>query len=168
MTLQKLNGWPDDVAFEHFFRCCGSSSWAHAMVKGMPYPSIEALMEAAGTHWGQASRADALEAFSHHPKIGGVDALAAKFASTAQWAQGEQSAVKKAGQETLQALADGNEAYEKKFGYIFIVCASGKSADEMLSMLQARLPNAPDAELAIAMAEQHKITLIRLTKLLAL
>jgi 2-oxo-4-hydroxy-4-carboxy-5-ureidoimidazoline decarboxylase len=107
-----------------------------------------------------------LEAFLHHPKIGSLDALAAKFANTAQWASGEQASVQSASKAVLQALADGNTAYEQKFGYIFIVCATGKSAEEMLALLQARLPNPPKTEIGIAMAEQMKITLIRLEKLL--
>ncbi len=90
-----------------------------------------------------------------------------KFASTSAWAEGEQASVKQASQATLEALAAGNTEYERKFGYIFIVCATGKTADEMLALLQARMPNKPEDEILIAMGEQDKITRIRLEKLLA-
>ena len=96
-----------------------------------------------------------------------MEALREKFASTSTWAEGEQAAVKQASQETLEALAAGNEDYERKFGYIFIVCATGKTADEMLALLQARLPNTPADEILIAAGEQDKITRLRLEKLLA-
>ena len=118
--------------------------------------------------FGTASReTDWREAFTHHPKIGDVDALREKFASTAAWAAGEQGAVRQASEATLQGLKAGNEAYEQHFGYIFIVCATGKSADEMLALLQARLPHSPAEEIHVAMAEQAKITRLRLEKLLA-
>ncbi|RZK26134.1 MAG: OHCU decarboxylase, partial [Hymenobacter sp.] len=113
------------------------------------------------------SEADWREAFTHHPKIGDVSALREKFASTATWAAGEQGAVRQASQSTLEALAAGNEAYAQRFGYIFIVCATGKSAAEMLALLQARLPHEPAQEIKIAMSEQAKITRLRLEKLLA-
>lgn len=90
-----------------------------------------------------------------------------RFASTAQWASGEQSGVNAAKSETIQALAEGNHLYEEKFGYIFIVCATGKSAAEMLAILQTRLNNEPADEIKIAAAEQNKITKLRLQKLLA-
>ena len=96
-----------------------------------------------------------------------MEALRAKFASTSTWAEGEQASVRQASQETLEALATGNEDYERKFGYIFIVCATGKSADEMLALLQARLANKPEDEILIAAGEQNKITRLRLEKLLA-
>jgi len=87
------------------------------------------------------------------------------FASTAQWASGEQSGVSEASQRTLESLAKGNDDYEKKFGYIFIVCATGKTADEMLALLEARLKNNPAEEIEIAADEQNKITKLRLEKL---
>lgn len=124
-------------------------------------------MNEAKTKWNELSEADWREAFTHHPKIGDVNSLKEKFVSTSAWAEGEQGAVKAASQATLEALAAGNAEYEKKFGYIFIVCATGKSADEMLALLQARLPNKPAAEILSAMGEQDKITRLRLEKLIA-
>ncbi len=116
---------------------------------------------------GSSTDADWLEAFAAHPRIGDVDALRAKFAATAAWASGEQAGVAGASESTLRALAEGNRDYEAKFGHIFIVCATGKTADEMLGLLRERLANEPDAELAVAAAEQAKITAIRLRKLLS-
>jgi 2-oxo-4-hydroxy-4-carboxy-5-ureidoimidazoline decarboxylase len=125
------------------------------------------LLNDAEDQWYECSEADWLQAFTHHPKIGDVDSLKKKFASTAKWAGNEQGAVNSASEETLKALAKGNDDYEKKFGFIFIVCATGKSADEMLQLLQERLPNDKAGEIKIAMEEQNKITQLRLQKLLA-
>ena len=112
-------------------------------------------------------RQDILEAFSHHPKIGSnLQSLREKFPQTHQWSGQEQAAVNQAAEATLHALADGNRLYEERFGYIFIVCATGKTAEEMLALLQARIHNAPEVELPIAAAEQGKITVIRLNKIL--
>jgi len=117
--------------------------------------------------WARCGEADFLEAFSHHPKIGDVRDLEKKFASTAQWSEGEQgNAVASAQREVLEALKVGNEAYEQQNGFIFIVCASGKSAAEMLALLNARLPNKRTTELQNAAEEQRKITQLRLEKLL--
>jgi 2-oxo-4-hydroxy-4-carboxy-5-ureidoimidazoline decarboxylase len=123
------------------------------------------LFRAAEQAWWDLSRQDWLEAFAAHPKIGDLDALRAKFATTAAWAAGEQSGVAGAPEEVLCELAASNRLYEETFGYIFIVCATGKTAAEMLELLRQRLGNQPDAELAVAAAEQWKITRLRLEKL---
>jgi len=168
MTLTELNNLPKPALAEALQKCCGSTAWVENMVAQFPVASAEALMEQAQTQWSRLSEADWREAFTHHPKIGGdVEALRAKFASTSTWAEGEQASVKQASQATLEALATGNGDYERRFGYIFIVCATGKTADEMLALLQARLPNNPEEEMLIAAGEQDKITRIRLEKLLA-
>lgn len=167
MTIAELNALSEAEAHEVLERCCGSQTWIQKMVAARPYSSEAGMMQQAQSCWDACSEADGLEAFKHHPRIGGKEELAKKFASTAQWASGEQSGVNTAADEVLQALADGNAAYEAKFGYIFIVCATGKSAPEMLDILQSRLPHAPEVEIRIAMGEQMKITHIRLQKLLA-
>lgn len=132
-----------------------------------PFESIKALHTAAIDIWyDQCGPADWREAFAHHPKIGDLKSLEQKFASTQKWAGQEQQSVNTATQQTLKALAAGNTAYEQRFGYIFIVCATGKSAAEMLALLHNRLSNDPDTELRIAMGEQAKITAIRLNKLI--
>src|SRR5204862_1877936 len=120
--------------------------------------SAAALHEAAERAAAALARDDWLEAFRHHPKIGDLSSLRAKFASTSAWAAGEQASAAGAGEEVLEGLAAGTARYEATFGYIFIVCATGKSAREMLDLLSARLGNDAPAELAIAAGEQRKIT----------
>ncbi|RSK50373.1 2-oxo-4-hydroxy-4-carboxy-5-ureidoimidazoline decarboxylase [Hymenobacter rigui] len=167
MTLSDLNNLPAPTRAEELRRCCGSSAWVEATNQQFPFADADVLYQIATQAWNRLSEADWREAFTHHPKIGDVGALREKFASTSTWAEGEQGAVQQASEETLQALAAGNAAYEQRFGYIFIVCATGKSAAEMLALLQARLPNPPEKEIHVAAAEQDKITRIRLEKLLA-
>ena len=168
MTLPELNQLPKPALAEALQTCCGSTAWVETMLVAFPVPDAETLMAQATTQWNKLNEADWREAFTHHPKIGGdVESLRAKFASTSTWAEGEQASVKQASQATLEALAAGNEDYERRFGYIFIVCATGKTAAEMLALLQARLPNNLTAEILIAAGEQDKITRIRLEKLLA-
>jgi 2-oxo-4-hydroxy-4-carboxy-5-ureidoimidazoline decarboxylase len=167
MTLPDLNALPPTARAEALVTCCGAAAWVAALNQQFPFATAEALFTADSQVWQNLTETDWREAFTHHPKIGDVQALREKFASTATWAAGEQGAVRQALPETLAALAAGNEAYEQKFGYIFIVCATGKSAAEMLALLQARLPNEASQEIKIAMGEQAKITRLRLKKLLA-
>ncbi|AHJ98249.1 2-oxo-4-hydroxy-4-carboxy-5-ureidoimidazoline decarboxylase [Hymenobacter swuensis] len=167
MTFFDLNNLSASARAEELRRCCGSSAWVEGLSQQFPFADTATLYQAATRTWNHLSEADWREAFAHHPKIGDVGALREKFASTSTWAEGEQGAVRLASEDTLQALAAGNAAYEQRFGYIFIVCATGKSAAEMLALLQARLPNPPEQEIGVAAAEQDKITRIRLEKLLA-
>lgn len=168
MTLSDLNHLPKPILAEALQTCCGATAWVENILAIFPVADVETLMLEAAVQWNKLSEADWREAFTHHPKIGGdVAALREKFASTSTWVEGEQAAVKQASQATLEALAAGNAEYEQKFGYIFIVCATGKTANEMLVLLQARLPNKPEAEIKIAMSEQDKITRLRLGKLIA-
>ena len=165
---------PDDAllrtanaaSLEDFVRCCGSQRWAAGMVAAQPYGSRAHLLGHAEQLWWRLDEADWLEAFAHHPRIGADPAaLRARFASTAHWAAGEQSGVHGASEATLAALLEGNKTYEQQYGHIFIVCASGLSAEQMLARLQARLGRTPSVELARAAAEQAKITRLRLQKL---
>lgn len=161
-----LNGLPPDECVDVFMRCCGSSKWAHEMAASRPFADIEAVHHHADVHWALVTRDDVMEAFSHHPKIGAsMESLREKFAKTATWSAGEQQAVGQADEAVLERLRDGNVAYEARFGYIFIVCATGKTAAQMLELLEARLSNAPDDEFAIAKGEQAKITHLRIDKL---
>jgi 2-oxo-4-hydroxy-4-carboxy-5-ureidoimidazoline decarboxylase len=166
MTVEELNNLNIEKVREEFFKCCGSTSWAKQLADKKPFKTKEELLYTSDKIWENCSEQDGLEAFTHHPKIGDLKNLEKKFASTKEWAGGEQAGVNTATHDTLVALAKGNEAYEKKFGYIFIVCATGKTADEMLALLNARLANDAATELKIAMNEQNKITHIRLEKLL--
>jgi len=136
------------------------------MIAGRPYRDAAALLAAGEACWQALGREDWLEAFGHHPRIGDREALRARFATTCDWAATEQSAAMAASDAILDALAEGNREYEARFGYIFIVCATGKPADELLALLQARLGNDTEVELRIAAAEQAKITRLRLEKLL--
>ncbi len=140
-------------------------SMGQPYVAFFPAEDLVELLEDAEEQWYKCSLADWKEAFAQHPRIGDVDSLKKKFASTADWASVEQGGVTTASQEIIGKLAKGNEEYEKKFGYIFIVCATGKSAHEMLEMLHERLKNDPMEEIEIAADEQNKITKLRLEKL---
>jgi 2-oxo-4-hydroxy-4-carboxy-5-ureidoimidazoline decarboxylase len=166
-ALKRLDALASAEVLAAFLRCCGSRRWAEAMERGRPYASEPALLAGAERAFDALGREDWLEAFSHHPRIGDRSGLAARFAATAAWSASEQHAVVAAGEDVRGALLRGNREYEARFGHIFIVCATGKSAPEMLELLRARLPNEPAAELEIAAGEQRKITAIRLAKLLA-
>ena len=166
MTLSELNIAPLKEVKEALLKCCGSTYWAKNVFDARPFESLSDLIEKSDMSWSMCSNVDALEAFSHHPKIGSVANLEKKFASTAHWAKNEQQSVKEATNETIKKLAKGNKEYVDKFGYIFIVFASGKSAEEMLALLEMRLKNEPEEEILIAMKQQNKITKLRIEKLL--
>ncbi|RKR83809.1 2-oxo-4-hydroxy-4-carboxy-5-ureidoimidazoline decarboxylase [Mucilaginibacter gracilis] len=167
MTIAEFDHLSESEKQDALFQCCGSTTWVNLMLTAFPVEDLVDLLEYADEKWQQCKKKDWLEAFTHHPKIGDVASLKQKFASTANWASGEQAGVNTAPDDVLNALAKGNTDYEEKFGFIFIVCATGKSAGEMLWLLQSRLPNDPDKEIEIAAAEQAKITRIRLEKLFA-
>ena len=143
-------------------RCCGSRVWVDRMMARRPYGTADAMVMAAREVWLSLATADWLEAFAAHPRIGDRASLAARFPDTAHLATSEQAGVAGAPADVLDALATGNAAYEARFGHIFIVCASGLSAEEMLEQLQARLGNDPQTELRIAAGEQLRITERRL------
>ena len=149
-----------------FSKCCGSEKWQKSMLSSLPFDSKEEMISRSEKIWYSLDKKDWLESFSHHPKIGDLKSLKEKYSETKNFAENEQSAAKEASMETLTELAKYNEDYEKKFGYIFIVCATGKSADEMLSIIKNRIQNDPETEIKIAMEEQNKITKLRLEKLL--
>lgn len=167
MELAELNKLEKPALAAALRRCCGATAWVEQMSAAFPVADATTLLDLASTTWFGLRETDWREAFTHHPAIGEVDSLPQKLADTRAWAAGEQGAVKVASPATLAALAAGNDEYARKFGYIFIVCATGKSADEMLALLQARLPNKPAEEIVIARSEQDKITRLRLQKLLA-
>jgi 2-oxo-4-hydroxy-4-carboxy-5-ureidoimidazoline decarboxylase len=165
MNLRALNAMPPGAARAALLRCCGSTHWAAAMTARRPFVSVDDVYRAADEIGAGLDRADWLEAFAAHPRIGDLNSLRNKFASTADWAGAEQAGAAGAGDDVIGALAEGNRVYEARFGYIFIVCATGKTAAEMLAILRRRLNNDPDTELAVAAAEQAKITRLRLEKL---
>lgn len=166
VTLQQLNEFSTSDAEDAFRQCCAAQDWVSAMTASRPYESLASLLQQADTHWAQMDETNLMEAFSAHPQIGNVETLRAKYANTKALASGEQSSVGVADDETLQALARDNQNYLERFGFIFIVCATGKSATEMLDLLQARLPNSRQQEIVNAAEEQRKITALRLRKLI--
>jgi len=167
VTLDQLNRLSSADARSALERCCGARAWVERMRLRRPFADRAALFAAAEHAADALVRSDWLEAFSHHPRIGDRESLRARFAATAAWAAEEQQGARAASEEVLAALEQGNHAYEARFGYGFIVCATGRSADEMLAILTARLENDPDLELAIAAQEQRAITRLRLEKLLS-
>jgi OHCU decarboxylase len=167
--LARLNSLSAAEAETELLKCCGSTVWARTLSARRPFGDAPELLAAADEVWWRLSERDWLEAFAAHPRIGGrgsSDAARAQHAQAEGWSEQEQAGARTAAQATLDELAAANRAYEEKFGHIFIVCATGKTAGEMLALLRARLPNEADAELRTAAAEQGKITRLRLEKLL--
>ena len=165
-TLEQLNQLTKEQAAFAFENCCTAQNWIKAMVAARPFASKEQCLQIAEQVWAGLGEADYLQAFEGHPKIGDVSSLKAKYAHTKELASGEQSSVNEASDEVIERLAQGNNEYHDKNGFIFIVCATGKSAAEMLELLEKRLPNPRELELVNAAAEQAKITAIRINKLL--
>ena len=167
MTLEELNGLAPELAETEFMRCCGSRTWAREMVRLRPFKTASSLYATADRTWLSIAEHDWLEAFSHHPRIGDGAALEKRFASTAEWASSEQKGTVGAPRAVLDRLKHLNQEYEKKFPHVFLICATGKSAEEMLANLESRMMNDPKRELTIASGEQMKIIRLRLEKLLA-
>jgi len=177
MRLTDLNALDEDTAVRELLRCCGSSRWARTMAASRPFSSVAAIDLAADEVWQRLEASDILDAFAAHPRIGAGGAGGAGEAGTSgtaggagsdgapQWSSQEQAGARTASGDVSERLAAGNRAYEARFGYIFIICATGKSAGEMLAALEQRLTHTPDEELPIAAEEQRLITRLRLTKL---
>lgn len=161
-----LDELPEAEAREALRKCCGSARWVEAMLRERPFRDRERLFEAAARIWNALDVADWDEAFSHHPRIGEAKVPQAA-ASTASWTSREQAGASAASDDVRAAIAEGNRAYEARFGRIYLVCATGKTGEELLAILRARLANDPDTELRVAVGEQEKITRLRLEKLLS-
>jgi 2-oxo-4-hydroxy-4-carboxy-5-ureidoimidazoline decarboxylase len=161
VTLAEFNAAPAEAAQRDLLACCASGTFAQVMSDGRPYPSPAAVLAAVDTTFSTLSWDDIAESMNAHPRIG--DRL-----PRGGWSAAEQSGAASAGQDVRQALADGNVAYEQRFGHVFLICASGLSGEEMLAQLQARLGHDPDSERAVVRDELRKITRLRLTKLLGL
>src|SRR5262249_39187285 len=155
-----------EEAAKELHQCCGSRRWAEQMSNDRPYPTLEALLTHADGLWWSLMPDDWLAAFRSHPKIGEKKASSNVSSQSQQWSGQEQAGVNNAPQNTVDSLASLNHAYEEKFGFIFIICATGKTSEEMLAALQERLQHDSDTELRLAAAEQAKITELRLKKLL--
>jgi OHCU decarboxylase len=157
MTFAQFNAADPLEVRGALLRCCGSKRWVEKLEPHRPFQDFDALQAAAEAEWWTLKPADWLEAFSAHPKIGEN--------TNSRWSAGEQSGVASATPTILQRLAEANEEYEDRFGWIFLVNATGKSAAEMLDLLESRLKNEAAQELRVAAAEQAKITRLRLNKL---
>jgi 2-oxo-4-hydroxy-4-carboxy-5-ureidoimidazoline decarboxylase len=190
MTFDELNALDEEAAADAFLRCCGSSRWARLMAAARPFRDADAMSATADAVWLALDRADWLEAFAAHPRIGAGGAARAGEAGGAgaprpgeaaeagkaeeageegrigaHWSDDEQRAVVDAGSGTRRRLAEANREYEARFGYIFIVCATGRTAAEMLGLLEGRLRHDAGDELQVAAEEQRRITQLRLRKL---
>jgi 2-oxo-4-hydroxy-4-carboxy-5-ureidoimidazoline decarboxylase len=161
-TLNALN---DDDASAAFTNCCAADKWVERMKAARPFANDEAVFAASESIAATLAEPDWLEAFAAHPLIGDVDSLRKKNAATKQLAAGEQAGVDAASETTLRELAELNHVYLARFGFIFIIFATGKTADEMLAILKSRIANSREQEIANAAAEQLKITRLRLMKL---
>jgi 2-oxo-4-hydroxy-4-carboxy-5-ureidoimidazoline decarboxylase len=165
LTLEQLNGMPAAEAAEHLRACCGSSTWVAAMLRRRPFDSIAALFASADESWRAMGPADWDEAFAHHPRIGERQAAVPVSAAARAWSAGEQSNMARAAAATRAAMAEANAAYQRRFGRMYIVCAAGRSAEELLADVEARMRNDPESERSVAAEEQRKITSLRLRSL---
>src|SRR2546429_6655127 len=166
MSLDSLDELPRPDAEAEFLKCCGSTKWAREMAAARPFADEQELFAKADEASSLLTDGDWLEAFRAHPKIGEQKAATAQTHQEQKWSAQEQSGVGAASAATTSQLAERNREYEDRFGFIFIVCASGKSPDQMLAILNSRIDNDQQAELRIASEEQRKITRLRLEKLL--
>jgi OHCU decarboxylase len=153
----RMNGLSPDDAAAALRRCCGAERWVERMIAGRPYADDRALLEAADRAWWDLGREDWLQAFRAHPRIG--------ERSADSWSWQEQAGVDGTGADIRRRLAAGNEAYEGRFGHVYLVCATGREAPELLADLETRLTNDPARELRVAATELAKIIRLRLEKL---
>jgi 2-oxo-4-hydroxy-4-carboxy-5-ureidoimidazoline decarboxylase len=158
--LAEFNGLPGEAARQALADCCSSARWVSAVMAGRPYASVAGLLRRSDTAVAGLAPGDLRDALSGHPRIGerrddGAD----------RWSRAEQAGVAGAARPAMQALADGNAAYERQFGHIYLVCATGRTAPELLALLTARLENDPDTEWGVVRSELQKINRIRLGQL---
>ncbi len=157
---------PEPQANKLLAECCGASRWVSGMLARRPFRSHAVVLSTADEIWRSLDSRDWREAFSHHPRIGERNSAMPQSERGSAWAAGEQSGVERAHGDVRAELAAANREYEQRFGYIYIVFATGKSAEEMLALARERLRNNPGVELGVAAEEQRKITQLRLDKLL--
>ena len=166
MMFKTLNDLSTKERHQALLRCCHSQSWVKKMNSNHPFSSNEDVHQKAIDVWKQMETDDILEAFRGHPMIGAnLDELRKKFQTTSTWSEGEQAGMQQASEDIIRELQKANQDYVQKFGYIFIVCATGKTAEQMLNLIKERFHNTAEKELGIAAGEQQKITAIRLEKL---
>jgi 2-oxo-4-hydroxy-4-carboxy-5-ureidoimidazoline decarboxylase len=159
--LAELNAMPAGAARPALTACCASAAWVSAVLAGRPYESAARLLRQSDEAVARLGPEDLREALAGHPRIGERTGEAGQGG----WSRAEQAGMAGAAERTRQALADGNEAYERRFGHIYLVCATGRSADELLALLRARLANDGGTEWLVVRSELKKINRIRLQKL---
>lgn len=161
-----LSGFNDAPAADLRVRlraCCAADAWIEAIAAGRPYPSSAALEAASDAATAALDDTGLAQALAGHPRIGSAPAARSP---AADWSRREQSGVSGADADTRAALADANAAYERRFGYVYLVCATGRGAAELLAICRSRLDNSPEAERDVVLAELAAINRLRLTKLL--
>ena len=162
ISIEELDSLPRIATAEILSSCCGSSRWTAAMVARRPFGTREALLRAADEEWNRLSPSDWLEAFAHHPRIGERRAAARVDARARRWSEAEQSSATDSDDRVKAELAEAQREYEARFGHIFLICAAGKSSEEILAALRNRIGNEPNSELRVAAEEQRQITRLRL------
>ena len=166
-VLARWNGLPQEEAVREILACCGSKTWAASMALKRPIQDEDSLMTTSDAIWSGLGEQDWLEAFRSHPRIGESHAEEVAPAQSSAWSAQEQQKASSADEAVMVALKWGNREYEHKFGRIFIICATGKSASEILEILRRRLHNDEATELRQAAEEQRQIMHIRLSKWIA-
>lgn len=167
IPLAAFNALSRDEAARALRDCCGAARWVEGMLARRPFRTVDDLLGAAAEEWRGTAAADWEEAFAHHPRIGESRADAPVSAAARTWSAGEQHGVASADPVTRAELDRANREYERRFGRIFIVCATGMTPDQMLGNLRSRLSHSPAQELRVAAAEQGKITVLRLRKMIS-
>lgn len=164
--IERFNQISASAARQALTNCCGSNKWTEQLLRQRPFASAEKFFGASEEAFGKLDRKDWLGAFRHHPPIGGKKSKARQSKTAQRWSAGEQSTAQTAQPETLAVLAAANQAYQAAFGYTFLICATGKTSDEIVRELKQRLGNDPEIEWQVAAGEQKKIARLRLEKLL--
>lgn len=165
MHLDAFNALDAESAAAGLRRCCGSTRWVESMTRARPFPSADAMADISDAVWQSLASPDWLEAFAAHPRIGEAKPPGPGGGGPS-WEEQEQSSTLSAPEKVKERLAARNHQYEARFGYIFIVCATGKTAEQMLALVEDRLQNDSHEELQIAVEEQRQITRLRIGKLL--
>jgi OHCU decarboxylase len=164
--VARLNGLAATEAEAELLACCGARAWAQRLAAACPFADLAGLLAAAERIWWELDPADWRQAFAAHPRIGESRAKEPGDQRGSQWSAEEQSGARSATSSVLADLAAANRAYEARFGHVFLICATGRSAGQMLEALRERMGNDPETELSVAAGEQAKITRLRLEKLL--
>jgi allantoicase len=164
--LERINQLPVKTLGKALLDCCGSTTWVNQLLTRRPFANETDMFEAADRIWAQLDQKEWLRAFRHHPPIGSKRAKSKQTRAAQRWSAREQSVATNSAPETLAVLAAANQAYQATFGYVFLICATDKTGDEILKSLQERLQNNPETELRVAAEELRKITRLRLEKLL--